>query len=145
MLEATHGTSLSRVSLACVPVDSQERAATVSVLTGAAQHWRDAGVALPMAPVIADGAIIPTVRAALAACAASSSNPPEILLVCGSFYILKDTREALGLCSDAVDAFDLHERMKPVTDADPSAAAGAVTAATSAGPCAAAAPSSSAV
>ena len=37
----------------------------------------------------------------------------DVLLVCGSFYILKDVRLVLGF-QDEIDQFDLHERTKSV-------------------------------
>ena len=82
--------------------------------------------------LVADGDIVRTTQTALLACAQStsrqsssktensvdndlSSQYEEILLVCGSFYILKDVRMALGLQSpDEVDQFDLHERTRDV-------------------------------
>ena len=114
------------------------------------------GERVPLAPIVDGGDIAATVRAALNACrdhdqavstsvaasapatdaAASTSGPDssssecaELVLVCGSFYILADVRRVLGLC-DEIDAFDLHERMH--TAATPTPAASASQAASSA-------------
>ena len=67
-----------------------------------------AGVRVPLAAVLEGGDITITTRHALAMCAEAD----ELLLVCGSFYILADVRRALGL-HDVVDTFDLHERTAP--------------------------------
>ncbi len=116
------------------------------------------GERVPLAPIVDGGDIVATVRAALDACrdrdqvasasaSASASAPAadaaastsgrdpstgecaELVLVCGSFYILADVRRAIGLC-DEIDAFDLHERMH--TAATPTAVPSASEAASSA-------------
>jgi hypothetical protein len=108
------------------------------------------GERVPLAPIVDGGDIVATVRAALDACrdrdqvesasASASASPAsdaaastsgrdsstgecaELVLVCGSFYILADVRRAIGLY-DEIDAFDLHERMHtaPTPTAVPSA------------------------
>ena len=80
-----------------------ERAAKVSCMK---QFAIDSGV---NSTVIADGDIQSTVREIMVSMAEN-----DILLLCGSFYILKDARIALGF-KDEIDSFDLHERTKAVT------------------------------
>ena len=97
-----------------------------------------AGERVPLAPIVNGGDIASTVHAALQACrdcdraAASDVSPlghdsgaaecAELVLVCGSFYILADVRRAIGLC-DEIDAFDLHERMHTAPTATAAASA----------------------
>jgi hypothetical protein len=73
------------------------------------------GVRVPLAPIIDGGDISSTMSTVLSLSSSSSQNQTEaneLLLVCGSFYILADVRKALGM-HDIVDTFDLHERTTP--------------------------------